>query len=154
MKLSPALLTLLIPFCPVAAQDKKDDPKPEQALLTAINKERAEQKRTALRANDVLMKAARQQAEALAKANDVNKAADGKASVDRLKALGYRFNALGENTAYGHDGPDQVVTFWMGSQLHRDNILSSRFTQIGLGAAKSASGTWFYVVLFTSPGRR
>jgi uncharacterized protein YkwD len=154
MKPVLATLTLLTTLLPLPAQDKKDDPKPEQAVLTAINQERAKQKRAALRQNELLMKAARQHAEGLAKQNDVNKAADGKATLDRLKALGYRFSAMGENTGYGHERPEDVVTTWMGSNLHRDNLLSSRFTQVGLGAAKSADGTWFYVAIFASPGRR
>lgn len=39
----------------------------------------------------------------------------------------------GENIAYGQSSPESVMTSWMNSQGHHDNIMSSKFTKIGVG---------------------
>jgi uncharacterized protein YkwD len=40
----------------------------------------------------------------------------------------------GENVAYGQSSPREVMTAWMNSRGHRNNILNSRYTTIGVGA--------------------
>ena len=52
---------------------------------------------------------------------------------DRAKQSGYSFSALGENIAAGVSSPEELVSAWMASPGHRDNILGSSFTQIGVG---------------------
>ncbi len=51
-----------------------------------------------------------------------------------------RASAVGENIASGAVSADQMMAMWMKSPGHRANILSSRFTHLGVGAAKTASG--------------
>lgn len=48
--------------------------------------------------------------------------------------------AVGENIAYGSVSPDQLMSLWMHSPGHRANILDPRFTVIGVGAVRTASG--------------
>ena len=45
----------------------------------------------------------------------------------------YTGGALGENIAAGYSSPAQVMSSWMASAGHRYNILSSNFTEIGVG---------------------
>lgn len=52
---------------------------------------------------------------------------------DRAEQSDYSFSALGENIAAGVSSPEEVVSAWLSSQAHRENILSSAFTQIGVG---------------------
>lgn len=52
---------------------------------------------------------------------------------DMIKAFGLSYRAAGENIAYGQATPQAVVTAWMNSSGHRANILSSSYTQIGVG---------------------
>src|SRR5262252_7092823 len=53
---------------------------------------------------------------------------------DRDAQAGYTgWNAIGENIAAGYPTPEAVVSGWMASPGHRANILSSRFTEIGIG---------------------
>lgn len=50
----------------------------------------------------------------------------------------YRTPARGEcrvNNGTPHPQVNEVVMQWMGSQGHRDNIVKSDFTQIGIGVA-------------------
>ena len=45
-------------------------------------------------------------------------------------------NAAGENVAYGNVTPARMVEMWMASPGHRANILSTRYTHIGIGASR------------------
>jgi len=55
---------------------------------------------------------------------------------DRMGQAGYQnWTALGENIAAGYPTPEAVVAGWMGSQGHRDNLLSPNFAEIGIGLA-------------------
>jgi len=51
-----------------------------------------------------------------------------------------RASAVGENIAYGTVSADAMVSMWMNSPGHRANILSSRFTHIGVGAVRTTTG--------------
>lgn len=44
----------------------------------------------------------------------------------------------GENVAKGYQSPKATVTAWMNSRGHRNNILSSRYTEIGVGQVGSS----------------
>jgi|SRR5437868_4983487 len=65
---------------------------------------------------------------------------------DRDGQAGYTgWTALGENIAAGYRTPEDVVTGWMASPGHRANILSSNFTEIGIGVSSGAGkfGTYW-----------
>ena len=51
--------------------------------------------------------------------------------------------SAGENIAYGNVTADQLMALWMSSAGHRANILSPRFTRIGVGAVRTTSGRWW-----------
>jgi uncharacterized protein YkwD len=61
-----------------------------------------------------------------------------------FKYAGY--HALGENIAMGQRTPEEAVETWMHSPGHRANILSARFSEIGVGyvppSAHNAYGYW------------
>ena len=66
----------------------------------------------------------------------------GRDVVDRLRNSGYIPGAtswvVGENIAWGSGGrstPRSIVSAWMNSPGHRQNILSRRFREIGIGVA-------------------
>lgn len=52
--------------------------------------------------------------------------------------LGYS----GENIATGHTTPEQVVSSWLESQGHRDNILNERYTKLGVGLVPNTQGRY------------
>ena len=56
-----------------------------------------------------------------------------------MKSFGLRFRTAGENIAYGQRTPQAVVNAWMNSSGHRANILSSSYTQIGVGYVASGN---------------
>lgn len=50
-----------------------------------------------------------------------------------IRSFGLSYRSAGENIAYGQRTPQAVVIAWMNSSGHRANILSSSYTQIGVG---------------------
>jgi uncharacterized YkwD family protein/spore coat assembly protein SafA len=51
---------------------------------------------------------------------------------DMMKSYGIRFTYAGENIAMGQRTPQEVMTAWMNSTGHRQNILSPNFNKIGV----------------------
>jgi uncharacterized protein YkwD len=64
---------------------------------------------------------------------------DGSTWFTRIKAQGYSYLYASENIYVGNPDfggdPDGAFTWWMNSPVHRDNILSPKVTQIGIGYA-------------------
>jgi uncharacterized protein YkwD len=58
---------------------------------------------------------------------------DGRTFGDRADDAGYSGFPSGENIALGQRTPAEVMESWMDSQGHRQNILSSRSSEIGVG---------------------
>jgi peptidoglycan hydrolase-like protein with peptidoglycan-binding domain len=60
------------------------------------------------------------------------------------------WSALGENVGYGPTA-DAVHQAFMNSSGHRANVLSARFSQIGIGSATSPDGRLWVVEVFRAP---
>ena len=72
---------------------------------------------------------------------------------DMIESFGISMAAGGENIAMGQRTPQEVVTAWMNSPGHRSNILSTAYTEIGVGCAKSSNGSYYWTQMFIRPGR-
>jgi uncharacterized protein YkwD len=59
----------------------------------------------------------------------------GHSPADRVRATGYRDKLVGENIAYGPASADEVVAGWLHSPGHCQNIMDSRFVEMGLAYA-------------------
>ncbi len=80
---------------------------------------------------------------------------DGKNAGDIVSGLGYQYLRVGENLAMGNFKDEKdLVDAWIASPGHRENILNSKFTEIGV-AAKSGTfqgnETFLSVQVFASP---
>ncbi len=60
-----------------------------------------------------------------------------------------RFLHIGENIAVGQDSAREVMTTWMNSKGHRENILGSDYHSIGIGCFR-ANGYWCFTQNFSS----
>ncbi|AJD91221.1 sporulation protein [Jeotgalibacillus malaysiensis] len=58
---------------------------------------------------------------------------------DMMKSYGIDYRSAGENIAMGQQTPEQVVTAWMNSEGHRQNILSTTYTHIGVGYVENGN---------------
>ncbi|HVT01324.1 MAG TPA: CAP domain-containing protein [Patescibacteria group bacterium] len=105
----------------------------DQELLTLVNQQRQQNGLSALTMNDQLSDAARRKAaDMFAKNYWAHFAPDGSTSPwGFIRAAGYDYQYAGENLAKGFTDSGSVVTAWMNSPTHRDNILSNKYKDIG-----------------------
>lgn len=72
---------------------------------------------------------------------------------DMIESFGISMAAGGENIAMGQRTPQEVVKAWMNSPGHRGNMLSTAFTEIGVGVARNKNGSYYWTQMFIRPGR-
>jgi uncharacterized protein YkwD len=121
-------------------------------LLT--NRERARASLTPLRRNPELARAAQLQAEQMAAAGKLGHEVAGSrypTLSSRLRLVGYQYRAVGENVAEGYTSGAALMAGWMTSAPHRANILSARYTETGVGMARSKSGRTYHAQVFARP---
>jgi uncharacterized protein YkwD len=72
----------------------------------------------------------------------------------RVDATGYTWSGLGENIAAGYPSIDAVMTGWMASDGHCENLMNPAFNQVGLvcvpGTAANTYNTYWTMDLATS----
>jgi uncharacterized protein YkwD len=80
---------------------------------------------------------------------------DGTGAFDLLDAYGVAHGWAGENLARNNYPDDQSVAVairdLMASQGHRDNILSTNYTALGVAAVNDGAGMWYYTMVFIGP---
>jgi uncharacterized protein YkwD len=60
---------------------------------------------------------------------------DGSSPAERVSRAGYRWRSVAENIGSGQTTPEQVVQEWLGSPVHCANLMSPRFTEMGVAYA-------------------
>ncbi len=103
-----------------------------QELLNETNRQRVENGLPAVAVNDQLNQAAQGKAAHMMANNYwAHFAPDGTTPWQFIKNAGYEYTYAGENLAKGFTESDTVVTAWMNSPSHRENILSQKYNEIG-----------------------
>ncbi len=106
-------------------------------LLNAHNRQRTNLRIKELTLDAKLEQSAQNKANALLESNCWSHyCPDGKSPWDFFKDAGYDFVIAGENLAEGFFNIDDVMTAWMNSKTHRDNILNADYKDVGFGIAK------------------
>jgi uncharacterized protein YkwD len=94
-----------------------------------------------------LSEAAREHSRDLARNNTLSHAgSDGSSPSERVTRTGYPWRTVGENVAAGPTTPETVMEGWLASPGHCENLMSPRFTEMGLGYVvdeKSTSGVYW-----------
>ena len=110
-------------------------------LLELTNKQRADNGLSPLSLNSQLSNAAAGKAQDMLTKNYwAHFAPDGGTPWGFIHGAGYQYIYAGENLARGFNTADEVVSAWMASPGHRENILSSNYKEIGF-AIQSGSLT-------------
>lgn len=113
---------------------------PAAEVVALVNKERAKAGCSALTVNEKLTAAALNHSKDMAAhSNMSHTGSDGSDPGQRITRAGYAWMTYGENVAYGYSTPEQVMTGWMNSPGHRENILNCAFKEIGVGLAQPNS---------------
>lgn len=124
------------------------------SIFALTNRERVRADLTPLRKSAELTRAAQIQAEQMASAGKLAHDLPGTrypSLSSRLRLVGYTATSSGENVAEGYTSGAALLAGWMTSTAHRANILSARFTETGVGTARSKSGRTYHAQVF---GRR
>jgi uncharacterized protein YkwD len=120
-----------------------NEPKWAITMLTLVNAQRAKAGVKPLTLCAPLSVASSKYARVMARTGRFDHTGpDGRQPWDRGEAEGYHYRAYGENIAAGQPTVRAVMTAWVHSPGHYANIVSSNFTDLGVGHA-SASGTHF-----------
>ena len=105
---------------------------PEE-VISLTNKERAQAGLPTLNTDSKLTEAALSKgAYMLAKNYWAHTAPDGTEPWKFILDSGYKYRFAGENLARDFATPEAVVTAWMASQTHKDNLLSTKYQDIGI----------------------
>ncbi|PIC77516.1 hypothetical protein CSV74_05350 [Sporosarcina sp. P19] len=106
----------------------------EQAVLDLTNAERAKAGLKPLQIDAALQKSAKQKSADMAANNYFSHTSPTYGSpFDQMKQNGVTYRSAAENIAKGQRSAQDVVTAWMNSAGHRQNILTPGFTHIGIG---------------------
>lgn len=112
----------------------------EQQVVTLVNEERAKYGLSALTLNEDLSSVARLKSQDMKDNNYFSHTSPTYGTpFEMMKSFGISYKSAGENIAKGQKTPQEVVTAWMNSEGHRANILSSSYTQIGVGHVSSGN---------------
>lgn len=103
-------------------------------ILNDVNERRAKVGLPFLKNNDLLERAAQKHAQNMLVLNFYDHTdPNGDEPLDRVLNMGYKAKYVGENIATGQLSAEDVSQGWYNSELHRDNILSDKFDEIGIG---------------------
>ena len=126
-----------------------------EELIELTNAKREEYGLEELEFNQTLSAAAQQKAaDMIVKNYWAHTSPEGKTPWTFFKAADYQYLYAGENLARDFIDSDSVVTAWMDSPTHKDNILSSRYQEVGIAVIHDTfqgQETTLVVQLFGTP---
>jgi uncharacterized YkwD family protein/spore coat assembly protein SafA len=121
----------------------------EQQVFDLTNKERAKQGLPAFKIDWELQRTARYKSDDMRdKGYFSHQSPTYGSPFDMMKQFGISFRSAGENIASGQRDPSQVVTSWMNSQGHRENILNRNYTHLGVGYSTGGSMGTYWTQMF------
>lgn len=127
------------------------------AVIALTNEERQQKGAATVKANSLLNQAAQMKADDMAsKSYYSHISPDGTIPPYWLNKVGYKYAAMGENLVIDRESSEAVVSAWMGSDSHRENMLNPELTEIGVGIAKGnykGRDTIYVVQMLARPQR-
>jgi uncharacterized protein YkwD len=126
----------------------------ERAFLTLINNYRRDHGRASLALQNQLGDAAEMHSQDQAAHNfSSHTGSDGSDPGQRITRAGYDWSAWAENIYWnsGDGSARAAFDWWRNSPGHNEHMLSADYTEIGIGRARSATGTWYWTTDFGRP---
>jgi len=125
----------------------------EAAVVAGINAQRAAAGLPPLQLDPDLAMVARERSSDMAqKGYFAHVSPTGETFKSIMQSHGVACSWCGENIAYNNYPDDQtvavVLSSWMASPGHRDNVLRSTFSRVGVGVALGGSGVKHYTAVF------
>ncbi len=128
--------------------------KSPESVIVALNRARADAKKTPVKADPTLMRtAARFATEAARRKSLDGKDGDGKTPFDLLEKDGYRARRFAMSLGSGEGDPEKLVASWLKEPADRDALLS-KFDRVGVGVATDSEGIPYWVLLLAQTAGR
>lgn len=127
-----------------------------ERLIELTNQRRIEQGLVPLQLNPLLVEAARQKAAEMFTFDCWSHNCNGRTPWWFFKNVGYNYLYAGENLAKDFGDSESVVTAWMNSPTHKDNILNSKYKEIGIAVVDgilNGEETTLVVQMFGTPAK-
>ncbi len=120
----------------------------ENEVIKLVNAERAKKGLSKLSTNSKLAAASDKRAKEISQKFSHTRP-NGKSCFTVLGEYGIKYTCCGENIAYNYSSAAKdVMNMWMNSKGHKDNILSSKYKNIGVGLYVK-DGRYYWVQIFT-----
>lgn len=127
----------------------------ENEVIRLVNVERSKKGLPALKQNWQLSRIARYKSQDMINKNYFSHFSPTYGSpFQMIESFGIKFSSAGENIAMGQKTPTEVMSSWMNSPGHRSNILSTSYSEIGVGLAKDKYGRCYWTQMFIRPTTR
>ncbi len=135
-----------------AAVAEQTSANPASQVVALTNAERAKAGCAPLTVDSRLTAAAQAHSDDMATHNYFSHTSqDGRTPFQRMAAAGYQFSIAAENIAAGQRTPTDVMTGWMNSTGHRENILNCSLKQIGVGYGTGGNYGVYWTQDFGTP---
>lgn len=145
------LCTLVAPLAASACTQPGNAAALRNDIAQRVNAERRKAGLGALSVSSALQKAAQSLAcDNAAQGQWSHTGRNGSDLTARLRQVGYRYRTANENVGRFR-GPESAVKWWMGSPIHKPNILSDSVREIGVGVALGADGRAYWVTVKGTP---
>lgn len=130
----------------------EEDVSIENQILKLVNSERSKQGLQPLTLNWELSRVAKIKSQDMKDRNYFSHQSPTYGSpFDMMRNFGISYKSAGENIAAGQRTPQEVMNAWMNSSGHRANILSSSYTQLGVGYVSGGSYGTYWTQMFIRP---
>ena len=107
-----------------------------EPIIELSNQARSQFDQPPLAPNTLLMSAAQQKAEDMvSKRYFAHFSPDNTSPWDFFKQVGYTYQVAGENLAITNEDETAVIQGWLNSPTHKENLLSTKYRDIGIGIA-------------------
>ena len=124
-------------FCNLPARSMSLDSTNTEKLILLTNQERLKHNLPPLFPNETLTLAAGNKARDLLKEQYFShNSPTGKKFSTWVKDVKYEYEIIGENLALGFGSEEVIITAWMESIKHRENILHTKFREIGIAVIR------------------
>ncbi len=137
----------------VKEETREDEDRPkdafEEKIFDLINRDRQKNGEEELKWSPELAESAKAKAKDMIEEDYFDHTSpEGESPWQEIKKTGYKFSYVGENLAFNYSSPEQTHQGLMNSEGHRENILSSDYTEVGISAIKGTiDGEDGYVVV-------
>jgi uncharacterized YkwD family protein/spore coat assembly protein SafA len=142
---------LIYPGQRITIPEKGEGQTQEEQVAKLVNQERAKYGLKPLKLNWELSRVARYKSQDMIDKRYFSHTSPTYGSpFDMIRNFGISYRSAGENIAAGQKTPQEVMNAWMNSEGHRKNILSSQYTEIGVGYAKGGQYGHYWTQMFIS----